>query len=142
MASGEIGAANLRSALQGFAAALEPDLSDYPDTIRDLLENGRIQKFEYTVELFWKYVRSVLISEQRLVPNSPKGVLKDAVACGYLLEGEYPAAIQMYDDRNRCSHCYQQEIIPGILVRLPAHLAVMQAVFGRLPPAGEDERGF
>lgn len=89
--------------------------------------------------LFWKYARSVLISEQRLVPNSPKGVLKDAVACSYLLEEQYPAAIQMYDDRNRCSHCDQQEIIPSILVRLPAHLAVMQEVFGRLPPAGQDE---
>ena len=106
--------------------------------IRDLLENGQIQKFAYTVELFWKYVRSVLLSEQRLVPNRPKGVLKDAVACGYLHEAEYPAAMQMYDDRNRCSHVYKQEIIPGILARLPGHLTVMQAVFGRLPPTAND----
>lgn len=138
MAAGELGQNNLRRALQGLADALEADLSEYPDTIRDLLENGQIQKFEYTVELFWKYVRSVLLSEQRLVPNSPKGVLKDAVACGYLHEGEYPAALQMYDDRNRCSHVYKQEIIPGILARLPDHLAVMQAVFGRLPSAAND----
>ncbi len=138
MAAGELGQNNLRRALQGLADALEPDLSEYPDTIRDLLENGQIQKFEYTAELFWKYVLSVLLSEQRLVPNSPKGVLKDAVACGYLHEAEYPAAMQMYDDRNRCSHVYKQEIIPGILARLPGHLAVMQAVFGRLPPTAND----
>ena len=138
MAAGELGQNNLRRALQGLADALEPDLSEYPDTIRDLLENGQIQKFAYTVELFWKYVRSVLLSEQRLVPNRPKGVLKDAVACGYLHEAEYPAAMQMYDDRNRCSHVYKQEIIPGILARLPGHLTVMQAVFGRLPPTAND----
>lgn len=39
MAAGELGQNNLRRALQGLADAIEPDLSEYPDTIRDLLEN-------------------------------------------------------------------------------------------------------
>jgi len=40
--------------------------------------------------------------------------------------------MQIFEDRNACSHIYPQEIIPLILGRLPVHLALMQAVLARL----------
>ena len=57
MASGELGYENLQRALRGFEQALSLDSSDYPEFVLDVLDNGRIQKFEYCVELFWKYLR-------------------------------------------------------------------------------------
>jgi hypothetical protein len=126
MASGELGQDNLQRALKGFAEVLDLEIAGYSDAIRDAIENGRIQKFEYCAELFWKYVRSCLQAEGKEVPNSPRGTLKEALARGFLAEAE---------DRNTCSHIYRQEIIPLILGRLPAHLALMQAVFARLPAA-------
>lgn len=139
MATGELGEDNLRRAVQGFADLLAYDVADLPEIVRDGIENGRIQKFEVSAELFWKYLRSVLLAEGRMVANSPRQTLKDALARGFLLNAEYDAAFQIYEDRNRCSHIYKQEMIPGILARLPDHLAVMQAVFARLPPASEYE---
>jgi hypothetical protein len=59
--------------------------------------------------------------------------MKEALARGFLAEAEYPAGMQIYEDRNTCSHIYRQEVIPLILGRLPAHLALMQAVLARLP---------
>jgi nucleotidyltransferase substrate binding protein (TIGR01987 family) len=133
MASGELGQDNIRRALKGFADLLAFDSDGMPEIARDGIENGRIQKFEYCAELFWKYVRSCLQSEGREVSNSPRGTLKDSLAQGFLLDAEYAAAMQIYEDRNACSHIYRQELMPLILGRLPAHLALMQAVLARLP---------
>ena len=135
MASGELGQENIQRALKGFAELLDFDSQDLPDIARDGIENGRIQKFEYCAELFWKYLRSCLQAEGKEVPNSPRGTLKEALALGFLRDAEYPAGMQIYEDRNTCSHIYRQEIVPLILGRLPAHLALMQAVLGRLPAA-------
>ena len=80
-------------------------------------------------------MRSCLQAEGTEVPNSPRGAMKEALARGFLAEAEYPAGMQIYEDRNTCSHIDRQELIPLILGRLPAHLALMQAVLARLPAA-------
>ena len=67
MASGELGQDNLQRALKGFADLLAFDGEDLSDIARDGIENGRIQKFEYCAELFWKYVRSCLQAEGKEV---------------------------------------------------------------------------
>ncbi|MFM8704761.1 MAG: nucleotidyltransferase substrate binding protein [Planctomycetia bacterium] len=133
MASGELGHDNLRRALKGFADLLEFDSRGLSEIARDGIENGRIQKFEYCAELFWKYVRSCLQAEGRDVPNSPRGTLKEALARGILKDAEYAVGMQIYEDRNACSHVYRQELLPLILGRLPAHLCLMQTVLTRLP---------
>ena len=135
MASGELGKDNIQRALKGFAEVLDLEIDEYSDAVRDAIENGRIQKFEYCAELFWKYVRSCLQSEGTEVPNSPRGAMKEALARGFLSETEYPAGMQIYEDRNTCSHIYRRDVIPLILGRLPTHLALMQAVIARLPAA-------
>ena len=43
--------------------------------------------------------------------------------------------LDLITDRNTCSHIYRQSLIPGILARLPAHCAAMQAILARLPSA-------
>lgn len=133
MASGELGHDNLQRALQGFVDLLDYDIDDFPDIARDGLENGRIQKFEYCAELFWKYLRACLMAEGLDVPNSPRGAIKAGLDRGFVLEGEYQPALDLIADRNTCSHIYKQSLIPGVLSRLPAHARLMQAIIARLP---------
>ncbi|MCX7412070.1 MAG: nucleotidyltransferase substrate binding protein [Planctomycetia bacterium] len=134
MASGELGRENLRRALSGFAAALALDVTVYPEFVRDVLDSGRIQKFEYCAEIFWKYLRSCLISEGLDVPNSPRAVIKAGFDHGFVQDSEYQAALELMNDRNTCSHIYRQSLIAGILARLPDHCATMQSIFARLCP--------
>jgi hypothetical protein len=133
MASGELGHDNLQRALQGFVDLLDYEIGDFPDIARDGLENGRIQKFEYCVELFWKYLRACLMAEGLDVPNSPRGAIKAGLDRGFVLEAEYQPALDLIADRNTCSHIYKQSLIPGVLSRLPAHARLMQAITARLP---------
>ena len=39
-----------------------------PEFVRDVIDSGRIQKFEYCVELVWKQVRSSLLADGLDVP--------------------------------------------------------------------------
>jgi len=135
MAGGELGHQNLKRALAGLADALALNVESYPDFVRDVLDNGRIQKFKYCVELFWKYLRSCLLAEGIDVPNSPRGAVKAGLERGFVQEGEYQPLLDLITDRNTCSHIYRQSLIPGILARLPAHCAAMQAILARLPSA-------
>jgi nucleotidyltransferase substrate binding protein (TIGR01987 family) len=133
MASGELGRENLRRAIAGFAEALALDGSAYPEFVRDVLDSGRIQKFEYSTEIFWKHLRSCLLAEGLDVPNSPRAAIKAGLDRGFVQEAEYQAALEMINDRNACSHIYRQSLIAAILARLPAHCGLMQSIVARLP---------
>ena len=133
MATGELGWQNLSRALAGLSAALSLDTSGYPEFVRDVIDSGRIQKFEYCAELFWKHLRSSLLAEGLDVPNSPRAAIKAGLDRGFVLESEYQAALDLLADRNTCSHIYRQSLIPGILARLPAHCQAMEAITARLP---------
>jgi hypothetical protein len=132
MATGELGRDNLRRALEGFAQALAIDDSSYPAFVRDVIDNGRIQKFECCVELFWKHLRGCLVAEGLDVPNSPRAAFKAGLERGFITELDYPAVLELIADRNTCSHIYRQSLIPGILARIPAHCTLMQGVAVRL----------
>ena len=134
MATGELGWQNLSRALAGLSAALSLDTSGYPEFVRDVIDSGRIQKFEYCAELFWKHLRSSLLAEGLDVPNSPRAAIKAGLDRGFVLESEYQAALDLLADRNTCSHIYRQSLIPGILARLPTHGQAMEAITARLPP--------
>ncbi|MEI6505340.1 MAG: nucleotidyltransferase substrate binding protein [Planctomycetota bacterium] len=133
MATGELGWQNLSRALAGLSAALSLDTSGYPEFVRDVIDSGRIQKFECCAELFWKHLRSSLLAEGLDVPNSPRAAIKAGLDRGFVLESEYQAALDLLADRNTCSHIYRQSLIPGILARLPAHGQAMEAITARLP---------
>jgi len=131
VASGELGRANLAKALQGHAAAIALDTSRFPEFVCDVIDSGRIQKFEYSVELFWKHLRACLLAEGLDVPNSPRAAIKAGLERGFVAEAEYQPALDLIADRNTCSHVYRQALIPAILARLPAHCRLMEAITAR-----------
>jgi nucleotidyltransferase substrate binding protein (TIGR01987 family) len=125
----------MQRALAGLSAAVALDTSGYPELVRDVIDSGRIQKFEYCVELFWKHLRSVLLAEGIDIPNSPRAAVKAGLDRGFVTESEYQPALDLIADRNTCSHVYRRALIEGILARLPGHCRIMEAVAGRLPRA-------
>ena len=113
--------------------ALAIDGAVYPEFVRDVIDNGRIQKFEYCCELFWNHLRGCLLDEGLDVPNSPRAAIKAGLDRGFVAEADYQAALDLMADRNTCSHVYRQSLISTILARLPDHCRTMQAVVARLP---------
>lgn len=98
----------------------------------DGLENGKAQKFEYTIELCWKAIKAALKQREGIDEASPKKVIKAFYLGGYLTEDDYLALIQAVDDRNKLSHIYEAEEFKAILSRLPRYAELMQRVLATL----------
>ncbi|MBK6636169.1 MAG: nucleotidyltransferase substrate binding protein [Rhodocyclaceae bacterium] len=94
----------------------------------DGLDNGKAQKFEYTLELCWKAIKVALKEQEGIDEASPKKVVKAWYLAGHLSEDDYLALIAAIDDRNKLSHIYDPEAFATIVARLPTYAKLMQRV--------------
>ncbi len=85
-----------------------------------------IQRFEFSVELFWKFLRRVL-EGKGLVVLYPKEVIREAYAGG-LIDNE-ALWLGMLQDRNLTSHSYNEELADEIFEHIPAYYHAMWHTF-------------
>lgn len=126
-------------ALDGFSYLVSLDMEELGKTLDerviDGLENGKAQKFEYTVELCWKAIKQALRALEGIDEASPKKVIKAWYLAGYLDEREYCGLLAAIDDRNRLSHVYDEDTFNGIVARLPDHADLLRRVLSSLKDA-------
>jgi nucleotidyltransferase substrate binding protein (TIGR01987 family) len=115
-------------ALRDFSKALEINLSDFPQEIRDVIESGQIQKFEMCFELFWKTAKEFLRDKEGIDVASPKRAIKTLFQLNYLTYEEYESAIEMLDSRNYLSHVYRRELVDLILPKLKEYYSLMEKI--------------
>ncbi len=123
-------------ALQGFAELTALDMHALAKTldarIIDGLENGKAQKFEYTMELCWKAVKVALREQEGIDDASPKKVIKAWYLTGHVSVEDYLALIQAVDDRNKLGHVYDPDQFQAIIARLPSHAALLARLLSTL----------
>jgi nucleotidyltransferase substrate binding protein (TIGR01987 family) len=73
---------------------------------RELVVEGTIQRFEVTIELFWKTLKRALEYEG-FSPKTPRESLRQAFQIGWLDDEEL--WLDMLDSRNTTSHMYLDE---------------------------------
>jgi nucleotidyltransferase substrate binding protein (TIGR01987 family) len=99
----------LSSAVSDFENALTIDESSLEATIIDTVHNGQAQKFEFSIELFWKSVKVFLFEQHGLDIASPKGVVKKYFELGYVEYDGCERLLRALDIRNSLSHVYKKE---------------------------------
>ena len=73
---------------------------------RELVVEGTIQRFEYTIELMWKTLKRAL-EHEGIHPKTPRETLREAFRIGWLEDND--AWMDMLDQRNTTSHVYLHE---------------------------------
>jgi nucleotidyltransferase substrate binding protein (TIGR01987 family) len=112
------------------------------DALRDILvepysvivRDAAIQRFEFTFEAVWKFVREFLKSREGIVCNSPKSCFRELFSVGSLSEEETLVLLEMTDDRNLTSHTYKEEVSQLIYNKLPLYSRALINLFSRLLP--------
>jgi len=94
-----------------------------------IVRDATIQRFEYTFESFWKFLREYLREHEGLICNSPKSCFREALSVGLLAEEQAMACLQMSDDRNLTSHTYIESLAEQIFHRIRDHHKLMLEVF-------------
>lgn len=83
--------------------------------IDDLDKDGVIQRFEFTVELLWKTIKTIL-EYNKLECLSPRECIKMAFRNGIIDDDEI--ILDMLDDRNASSHIYNEQESEQIFIRI------------------------
>lgn len=113
--------ANLERALARLGEALQE-----PET-NPLVVDATIQRFEFSVELFWKTLRRLLVSEGEGVDAvTPRETLKHAYRVGWI--DDEAGWLAMLQDRNLTSHVYNDEMARQIFRRVAGHYSAMRTV--------------
>ncbi|MFH0898028.1 MAG: HI0074 family nucleotidyltransferase substrate-binding subunit [bacterium] len=99
-------------------------------TFRDSM----IQRFEFCVDLSWKYLKRYLEEELKQIVdiNAPKPVIRMACKAKLIEEVETQTLLEMINDRNLSSHIYKEEIADQISSRIKKYYELMRMVVDRL----------
>lgn len=94
----------------------------------DTIKSGQIQKFEVTVELFWKTMKLFLFDIHGIEAISPKMTMKELFLAEYVNKEEYELLFEMVNDRNRIAHIYNEQQFNLIHTKINQYLKIMQSV--------------
>jgi nucleotidyltransferase substrate binding protein (TIGR01987 family) len=118
---------------QRVLSSLEELVSKYSENQTDvILRDALIQRFEYSTETFWKYLKAYLQTEHNLSANSPREVIRTGLTAKLYSEETSQELLQMLDDRNLTSHTYVEELAESIAHRIPDYSKNMSEVMTQL----------
>ncbi|MEY3182481.1 MAG: hypothetical protein RLZ35_466 [Pseudomonadota bacterium] len=91
--------------------------------------DATIQRFEFTIELFWKLLKAILETKGVEV-QYPKDVLKEAFR-GHLIDHE-SLWLKMLQDRNLSSHTYDEALADRVFEDIKTYVPVLRLTFDQL----------
>lgn len=121
------------AALQDFKKALEIDLAQFDPTVGDVIKNGQVQKFEFTVELLWKMLKVFLYEQHGTDAASPKQTIRSYFELGLCEYQDAERMLEAVDMRNRLSHIYRKEILEEIHEHINKYEDLFDRVFQNKP---------
>jgi nucleotidyltransferase substrate binding protein (TIGR01987 family) len=109
---------------EAYLKAKTSNENDYP-----FFRDSAIQRFEFTVELFWKLLKAYLKEVEGVDCRSPKSCIREFFSAGHLTEEETVTFLRMIDDRNLTSHTYREEVAEHLFSKLETYILFLGKVF-------------
>jgi len=97
-----------------------------------IIRDAAIQRFEYSFEIFWKFLKEYLRVKEGIICNSPKSCFREAFNVKLLTEQETVTALEMTDDRNLTAHTYHEEVAEEIYRKINNYYKLMDKVYRNL----------
>lgn len=96
-----------------------------------IVRDAAIQRFEYTFEAYWKFIKEYLKIREGIICNSPKSCFREVFTVGMIKEDETIKLLEMTDDRNMTCHTYKEEVARIIYGKLKEYSRLMEDTIGR-----------
>ena len=105
-------------------------LKTFEDILKEpysqIIQDASIQRFEYTFEALWKFLRAYLDEKQGIYAGGPKGVFREMLSLGFLDEAGTEAFLEMTDQRNLTVHAYKKKLAKEIFGYLRSYAPLMK----------------
>lgn len=98
------------------------------------LRDSAIQRFEYSVDNFWKFLKIYMQEKSNITLETatPRIILREAVNANIISEDEYAKLIESITDRNLTSHSYNENIAEILAEKIPDSYVLMKKIIDRL----------
>lgn len=108
---------------------------NYEDVLNGL-RDSLIQRFEYSVDTLWKYLKDYLENSQGILleVKSPRSVIRATGNARLISEEDVELAMTMIDSRNRTSHIYKEEIAQEIANQIHSYYKLMRKIVDKTKP--------
>jgi nucleotidyltransferase substrate binding protein (TIGR01987 family) len=103
-----------------------------------LAVDGAIQRFEFTIELFWKVLRRLLLLEG-IETSTPREALQRAYQIGWLTDEA--TWLGLLRRRNETSHTYREELARAVYLDVKGALPEMERAFAIVRQRAQDLAG-
>jgi len=97
-----------------------------------IIRDAAIQRFEFTFEALWKFLKEYLREKEGIICNSPKSCFREIFSLGLLNEEEVIGFLEMTDVRNLTSHTYKEEVSQLIFSKLPVYFSLLNNLINRI----------
>ncbi len=118
---------SLKRLKEAYLRAKQSDKDDYP-----FFRDSTIQRFEFTVEVFWRNIKSFLKEVEGIECRSPKSCIREFYSTGYLAEEDAAIFLQMIDDRNLTSHTYRESIADQLFLKIKTYIEKLEEALSDL----------
>jgi len=110
-------------------STLEEILADEKNTVT---RDATIQRFEYTVEAFWKMLKEYIYLLDRKETRSPRSTMLELKNIDFFSEKETDLALEMIQSRNLTVHAYEEKLAEKIASEIPEYKNFMEKILERI----------
>lgn len=96
----------------------------------DLIRDSAIQRFEFTLDLAWKTLKTYLEEYQGVRCVSPKECLREGFQNG-IIEND-PFWLELVDLRNETVHTYKEEVAERVYGSLPRAVGYFETLLKKI----------
>ena len=96
-----------------------------------IVRDAAIQRFEYTFESLWKFLKEYLKEHEGIISNSPKACFREIFSLGFLTEEETEKFLDMTDKRNATSHTYKEKVAEIIFSKINGYVSLIKKLLGK-----------
>ncbi|KKQ33393.1 MAG: Nucleotidyltransferase substrate binding protein, HI0074 family [candidate division TM6 bacterium GW2011_GWF2_37_49] len=94
-----------------------------------------IQRFEYSIDMFWKYIKKYLEESNVLMESKFSGdVVREACVARLIFEDEAEILLVMIKSRNKTSHIYVEAVAALLASQIPEYFKILNLIAFRIGP--------
>ncbi len=112
--------------------ALNSFIEIFKEPYSIIVRDATIQRFEYTFEAFWKYLKEYLKIKKGKIVTFPKDCFRETLKLGFYSEEETEKLLKMTDSRNETTHTYKEEVANKIYSDINEYALLMNKIVNKL----------
>jgi len=123
---------DFNNALQRLKESHTKTIENKTNDTFSFFRDSTIQRFEFTLEIAWKSIKTFLLEEEGVECRSPKSCIREFFATAHFNEEQISTMLEMVDDRNLATHTYHESLANEIFDAIENYIVIFSLLYAEL----------